>query len=271
MAVMPFPFNRHVVTASLAGAVLSGCVTMGTEDTAATGAAGGQTSIDANVALERCEQPLGTLAVDDGRGSSWYGEFGDATEVTTVEPLIRLAVQQSNCFVITSVGSTRTDSRLSRITELQRNSGEYRAGSNQQTGQRVAADYFLEPRIVIDDASTGKIGAAVGGIIGGAFGVLAGGLETKASVVSLTLFDIRSALQLAASEGSATATNYGAALGAFGGGAIGGIGGLSETPEGKATVAAFIDAYNGLIVALKQYEAQDVEGGMGTGGTLEVN
>lgn len=268
---MPHPCLRRTLIAAIIGAALSGCVTMGTQDTAVTGSAGGQASLDANSALERCEQPLGTLAVDDGRGSDWYGSFGDATNVTTVEPLIRLAVQQSNCFVITSVGSTRTDSRLSRITDLQRNSGEYRAGSNQRTGQRVAADYFLEPRIVIDDSPTGKVGAVLGGLVGGAFGVIAGGLETRASVVTLTLFDIRSAIQLAASEGSATSTNYGAAVGAFVGGAAGGFGGLSETPEGKATVAAFVDAYNGLILALKQYEAQDVEGGLGTGGTLDVN
>ena len=42
---------------------------------------------------------------------------------------------------------------------------------------------------------------------------MAGHLQTKASVVTLTLFDVRSAVQIAAAEGSSTATNYGAALG----------------------------------------------------------
>ena len=68
------------------------------------------------------------------------GTQKSTTHVTTIEPLLRLAVQQSNCFVITSIGNLRTDSRLSRITDIQRNSGEYRAGSKQQEGQRVAAD-----------------------------------------------------------------------------------------------------------------------------------
>jgi hypothetical protein len=89
--------------------------------------------------------------------------------------------------------------------------------------------------------------------------------------VTLTLFDIRSAVQISASEGSSTATNFGAAMGAFGGGAAGGLIGFSQTPAGKATVAAFIDAYNGMVRALKNYEAQNVEGGLGTGGTLKVN
>jgi hypothetical protein len=153
----------------------------------------------------------------------------------------------------------------------QRESGEFRAGSRQEKGQRVAADYFLEPAIIINDSSVGKLGAGVGGLVGGVVGGLAGGLGAKASVVTMSLFDIRSQVQIAASEGSSTATNFGAAAAAFGGGAGGGLGGLSTTPEGKATVAAFLDAYNGMVVALRNYQAQDVSGGMGRGGTLKVN
>jgi len=154
------------LTASL---TLAGCVTpgggqitTGTAPTAATGAAGGASSVNANPTLERCDAPLGTLAVDDGRGKEWYASFGAATKITTIEPLIRLAVQQSNCFVITSVGNNRTESRISSITDKQRNSGEFRAGSKQQKGQRVAADYYMEPSIIIDNDSTGQLAAAVG-------------------------------------------------------------------------------------------------------------
>ena len=35
--------------------------------------------------------------------------------------------------------------------------------------------------------------------------------------------------------------------------------------------AAFIDACNGMVRALKHYEAQNVNGGLGRGGTLKVN
>lgn len=258
------------VMALLAGCVDGGMVKSGTPGSAVSGSAAGGTSVDADSSLQRCNKTLGTLAVDDGRGSDWYHRFNHATKITTIEPLLRLAVQQSNCFVITSIGNARTDSRLSRITDIQRNSGEYRAGSKQQKGQRVAADYFLEPSIIIDDSSTGKVGGAIGGLFGGAIGGLAGSLETKSSVVTLTLMDIRSGIQLSAAQGSSTATNYGAALGAFGGGNAGALSGYSNTPEGKATVAAFIDAYNNMVVAVKNYKAQEVEGGLGTGGTLEV-
>ncbi len=255
-------------------ALLTGCmggnVKSGDPGTALSGSAAGGTSVDADSNLQRCDKTLGTLAVDDGRGKDWYYRFNRATKITTIEPLLRLAVQQSNCFVITSIGNSRTDSRLSRITEIQRNSGEYRAGSNQQKGQRVAADYFLEPSIIIDDSSMGKVGGAIGGLFGSTIGGLAGSLESKSSVVTLSLMDIRSGIQLAAAQGSSSATNYGAALGAFGGGTAGVLSGYSNTPEGKATVAAFVDAYNNMVIAVRNYKAQEVEGGLGTGGTLEV-
>ena len=257
--------------------LLSACVTpgggllsTGNSATAASGAAGGSTSVGANNNLERCDAPLGTLAVDDGRGKDWYASFGAATQVTSIEPLIRLAVQQSNCFVITSIGNNRTESKLSNITNKQRNSGEFRAGSRQQKGQRVAADYYLEPAIIINNESVGGLAAGLGGLFGGVAGQLAGNLQSKQSVVTMTMFDIRSGVQLSISEGNATATKYGAALGAFGGGAGGSLGGYSRTPEGKASVAAFMDAYNKMVVSLRNYKAQEVKGGLGRGGQLKV-
>jgi hypothetical protein len=268
------PYVKLVTGAAFA-ALLAGCqggsVSQGTGGTAISGSAGGSTTVDANAGLERCPETLGTLAVDDGRDKYWYASWYRTTGVTSVEPLIRLASQQSNCFVVTSIGNQRLENRIQAITDKQRNSGEFRAGSNQQMGQRVAADYFLEPAIIIDNDSTGALAAGVGAVLGGPIGALAGGLESKNSVVTLSLFDIRSGVQLAAAEGSSTSTNYGAALGAFGGGAGGALGGYSRTPEGKATVAAFVDAFNGMVRAVRNYRAQEVRGGLGTGGTLTVN
>ncbi|MFV0370525.1 MAG: hypothetical protein ACK5JI_02615 [Azonexus sp.] len=267
--------SLSVLTVSLA---LAGCVTpgaggsisTGNSPTAATGAAGGATSVNANSNLERCDAPLGTLAVDDGRGKEWYASFGAATKITTIEPLIRLAVQQSNCFVITSVGNNRTESRISAITDKQRNSGEFRAGSKQQKGQRVAADYYMEPSIIIDNDATGQLAAGLGGLLGGVGAVVGGAMQSRVSVVTLSMFDIRSGVQISISEGNATSTNFGAALGAIGGSAAGGLGGFSRTPEGKATVAAFVDAYNNMVISLRNYKAQEVKGGLGKGGRLKV-
>ncbi len=253
------------------GLLLSGCVKAGSGGTAVSGAAAGSENFDGNLSLEYCDQTLGTLAIDDGRAATWYSHFMRATNVTSVEPLIRLAVQQSNCFVITSVGDLRADNRLSRITDIQRNSGEYRAGSKQHKGQRVAADYYLEPRIIIDNDSIGGIASTVGGFLPGNFGRLASGMKAKSSVVTLSLFDVRSAIQLSISEGSATSTNFSAALGMFGSDHYGVLRGYTRTPEGKATVAAFLDSYNGMVRVLRNYKAQNVQGGLGRGGTLKVN
>ncbi|MDO5691448.1 MAG: hypothetical protein Q4G70_03070 [Pseudomonadota bacterium] len=263
--------------AVLSAFALTGCVTpgggmlkTGNSPTAVSGAAGGSTSAGAAESLERCDAPLGTLAVDDGRDKEWWGSFGAATQITSIEPLLRLAVQQSNCFVITSMGNSRLDGRMSAITAKQRNSGEFRAGSRQQKGQRVAADYYMEPSIVINNDATGQLMGALGGLIGRGGALLGAGMQSKVSVVTLSLFDIRSGVQISAAEGNATATNFGAALGAIGGGAAGGLSGFSRTPEGKATVAAFIDSYNKMVVALRSYKAQEVKGGLGRGGVLKV-
>ncbi len=267
---------RQLLCISAASFLLSGCNTLstGTGGTLISGSAAGGTSVGANSSLEHCSAPLGTLAIDDGRNETWWRGFYQATQVTTVEPLIRLAVQQSNCFVITSIGNLRTDSRLSRITDKQRNSGEYRAGSKQHKGQRVAADYYLEPQIIINNSPIGGMASSLGGVFGKAGkigGRVLGNMGMKSSVVTLSLFDIRSSVQVGISEGSSTATNYGAALSVFGRKGSGSLSGYTATPAGKATVAAFLDAYNGMVVAARNYKAQEVKGGLGRGGTLHVN
>jgi hypothetical protein len=277
-------FSLLVTFLALGGCVQSGVQTGG-GGTMISGSSGGATSINANKSLARCTAPLGTLAVSDGR-------YGGSSSVTTVDPLIRLAVQQSNCFVITSIGNARTNSMLNQIIDQQRNSGEYRAGSKQETGQRVAADYFLDPQVIINNETTSGSNASLGGgllgiagsvagipQLGAVAGAVSGAMETKSTAVTLTLTDIRSTVQVAVSEGSATTNNLSASMGGWGGilgaGGLGaggvGMGAFTNTPEGQATAAAFFDAYNNMVQSLKNYKAQDVKGGMGQGGQLKVN
>ncbi|AIT20787.1 hypothetical protein BTN_1646 [Burkholderia thailandensis E254] len=73
--------------------------------------------------------PLDAISVDDGRNADWWGWFDGATKVASFDLPLRLAVQQSNCFVITSIRNRNSDARLMRITGSRRNSGGYRAGS----------------------------------------------------------------------------------------------------------------------------------------------
>ncbi len=270
-------------------AILTACAQSGLQTGGSgnlvSGSAGGAASVNANKSLEHCSTPLGTLAVSDGR-------FSGSSSVTTVDPLIRLAVQQSNCFVITGIGNQATRAMINDIVGEQRESGEYRPGSRQEKGQRVAADYLMDPQVIVQNENTGGsagnlaggllgagLGAAGLGGIGAIAGAVANSVETRTTDVALTLTDIRSTVQVAISQGSATANN----MNLSGGGALGGWGGLiggamggslstyTRTPEGQATAAAFFDAYNNLVVSLRNYKAQDVKGGMGRGGALKVN
>jgi hypothetical protein len=248
-----------------------GMVSQGSGGTAVTGATAGSTSVGANESLERCSEPLGTLAVDDGREETWWYAFSSRTQVTSIEPMIRTLAQQSNCFVVTSVGNERLNRRFDQIRQQTRESGEFRAGSNYQKGQAIAADYFLEPTILFASSDAGGLGGAVGSylgpigtVVGGAFG------SEKHTTVNLSLFGIREGAQISASEGSASSNDLAAFFGGYFGNSVpAGLAGYTKTPEGKATVAAFVDAYNQMIVALKNYEAQNVKGGLGRGGALK--
>lgn len=248
-----------------------GSVSQGTGGTAVTGSAAGSSSVGADPSLERCSESFGTLAVDDGREEYWFGAFQAKTQITDIEPMIRTIVQQSNCFVVTAAGNQRLTERITTIKSRTRDSGEFRAGSNYQKGQAIASDYYLEPSILFADSDVGGLGGAVGGLLG-SMGAAVGGALTREShtTVNLTLIGIREEAQIAASEGSASSSELGAFLGGFAGPAGGALGAYTKTPEGKATVAAFVDAYNKMVVALRSYEAQQVKGGLGRGGNLKM-
>jgi hypothetical protein len=88
----------------------------------------------------------------------------------------------------------------------------------------------------------------------------------------LTLVDNRSGVQVSASEGSASKTdlNLFGGFAGFSGGA--GMGGYTNTPQGKVISAAFMDAFNQMVVALRAYQPQRVRGqGLGGGGRLTVD
>jgi hypothetical protein len=84
------------------------------------------------------------------------------------------------------------------------------------------------------------------------------------------MIDNRSGVQLAAAQGSAQNYDFNLLGGAFGGGVAGGAGGYTNTPEGKILIASFMDSYNQIVKATRNYRAQEVKGGLGTGGALGV-
>ena len=234
---------------------------------AVTGAAGGANSEGGNSTLERCDQALGTIGVVEDQSAPWYHTLSQYKLGSTV-PVLRMMIQQSNCFVVVERGAAMRNMQMER--QLQK-SGEMREGSNMGAGQMVAADYTMNPSIQFSQ-NTGGMGGALGGLSRslGVLGALAGGIKTNEASTTLIMIDNRSGVQLAAAEGTAKNTDFAMFGGAYGWAAGGAAGGYTSTPEGKIIVAAFADSYNQLVKVVRNYKAQTVKGGLGTGGALGV-
>lgn len=250
---------------------LSACsnMQMGAQDakTTATGSAGGANSQGANSTLEKCDAPLGTVAVVEDTGAPWYGVLTGQMKLGSTVPVLKLLIQQSNCFVVVERGRAMNNVMQERALQQ---SGELRAKSNFGKGQMASADYSLSPSITFSNNNAGGAAGGLAGIGGGLFGAVVGSMNVKEASTLLTLIDNRSSVQLAAAEGSARNIDFGAFGALAGGGLGGGLGGYTNTAEGKVIVAAFTDSYNNVVKAVKNYKAQEVKGGLGTGGQLGV-
>ena len=276
ITAVPFEFRlmaRLPIRAVLAAGVLA-CAGLaaaqevgGGSKGAVTGAAGGASSEGANSSLERCDQALGTIGVVEDQNAGWYRTLQSYKLGSTV-PVLRMMIQQSNCFVVVERGAAMQNMQMER--QLQR-SGEMREGSNFGGGQMVAADYTMSPSIQFSQ-NTGGMGGALGGLSRslGVIGALAGGIKTNEAATTLIMIDNRSGVQLAAAEGTAKNTDFALFGASYGWAAGGAAGGYSSTPEGKIIIAAFADSYNQLVKVVRNYRAQTVKGGLGTGGALGV-
>jgi hypothetical protein len=249
---------------------LAGCVatapTLGENKGTVSGAAGGATTENQNSALEKCTDTLGTLALQEDVNAPWYVELRNH-QLGSTTPVLRLMIQQSNCFVIVERGRAMNNMMTERKLE---ESGETRGGSNFQKGQMVAADYTLSPSIQF----SGKTGGGSAGLLAGHLGLLgavAGSMSKNEASTTLLLIDNRSGVQISAAEGTASNMDFGFFGAAFTGGLAGGGGGYANTPQGKVIVSAFADSFNQMVKALRNYKAQTVKGGLGTGGRLGVD
>lgn len=237
------------------GLLTAGCLSQTTQGAGggpATGAAGPGGAVDAAASLERCSQPLGAIALVE---SDIYGlaQFGLSSPI----PVLRLIMQQSNCFVVVERGQAFEGMMRERALER---SGEARAGSGFQRGQMVTADLSLTPNIIFTGDTGGGGGAAglasylpgMAGIIGGA---VASSVKFHEAETILTVVDNRRGVQVAVAQGSAQARDMsiGGALFGGGGGTYGGAGAgaYGRTPEGKVVTAALMDAHNKLVRSVR--------------------
>jgi hypothetical protein len=200
--------------------------------------------------LERCDKPMGAVAVVEPQDHIIYAlsryRLGSPTG------LIRLMIQQSNCFLVVERGVGMQNLMQERALGK---SGELRQDSNMGGGQMVTADYVLTPAVVFSQDDAGGVGAGIGGLFGTAgrvFGAVAGGVQFKEAQTSMLLADARSSLQVAAAEGSSKKADF--RLGGLLGGAgvaVAGLGGYERTAEGKVIAASLADNYNGIVRAVR--------------------
>ena len=200
--------------------------------------------------LEHCDKPMGAMAVVEPQDyvSQSLSRYG----LQSPTGLIRMMVQQSNCFIVVERGIGMQNMMQERALQ---ESGELRQNSNMGGGQMVSADFVLTPAVVFSENNAGGVGGALGGLIGGrsgnVIGAVAGGLKFKEAQTSMLVADARSGVQVAAAEGSSKKADLrlGAAL--FGGGAAGGLGGYANTNEGKVIAASLMDNYNNIVKSVR--------------------
>jgi curli biogenesis system outer membrane secretion channel CsgG len=213
------------------------------------GGAGTSGASGESTALEHCDKPLGAMAVVEPQ--DFVIQSLSRFNLGSPTSLVRLMIQQSNCFLVVERGVGMQNMMQERALA---GSGELRSGSNMGGGQMVSADFILTPNVVFSESNAGGAGAAIGGLLGGRsriLGGLAGGLKFKEAQTSMLVADARSGLQVAAAEGSAKKADLG--LGLFGaGGSLGGaMGGYGNTNEGKVIAASLVDNYNNIVMAVR--------------------
>lgn len=216
------------------------------------------------IELERCDAPMGTVAVVEPQDE--YMRTFRRFDLQSPVSLIRMMLQETNCFIVVERGMGMQSMMQERELAL---SGELRQDSNVGGGQMVTADYVLSPEVVISERDSGGIGGAVGGLFGGSAGRVVGGvagsLKFSEAKTTLLMADARSGVQVISAEGNARDSSF--QLGALGGrGGVGGaLGGYSNTSEGRVIASGFADNVNGIVrqVRAAPHLQRDVSGVMG--------
>ncbi|MET0498809.1 MAG: CsgG/HfaB family protein [Steroidobacteraceae bacterium] len=218
----------------------------GTEVQGSAGPSGSQ----GDNGLQHCDKPMGALAVVEPQDyvSQSLSRYG----LQSPTGLIRMMVQQSNCFIVVERGIGMQNMMQERALN---ESGELRQNSNMGGGQMVSADFVLTPAVVFSEDDAGGMGGALGGLIGGTkgrvLGAVAGGVKFKEAQTSMLVADARSGVQVAAAEGSAKKADLKLGVGLLGSSAAGAAGGYAKTNEGKLIAASLMDNYNNIVMSVR--------------------
>jgi hypothetical protein len=199
--------------------------------------------------IQRCDKPFGALTVVEPQ--SYVMQALSRRGLQSPTSLIRLMVQQSNCFIVVDRGMGMQN--LMQERDLA-SSGELREGANMGGGQMMPADYVLTPTVVFSEDDAGAVGAAVSGVISRRnplLGSVASGLKFQEAQTSMMLTDSRSGVQVAAAEGSTRKADLQLTSSLLGTRAGGSIGGYGKTNEGKIIAAALLDNFNNVVTVVR--------------------
>lgn len=248
--------NRRAISALVLSAFITGVASaagltgykQGAGGTLTNGAAGpgGATG---KSGIQRCDKPLAAVAVVEPQ--DYVMQALSRRGLQSPTSLIRLMVQQSNCFLIVDRGMGMQNMRQER--ELA-DAGELRAGSNMGPGQMLSADFVLTPTVIFSEDDAGALGGAVTGAISRKnplLGSVASGLKFQEAQTSMMLTDSRTGVQVVAAEGSTRKADLklsGSLLGSRAGTTLGGYG---KTNEGKIIAAALLDNYNKVVEVVR--------------------
>jgi len=238
--------------------------------TPARGAAGGSTAINAPEFMQRCDKPVGTASISEDNETAYFKHAARYGLNSSAQSL-RLFAQQSNCFVIVERGDGLIPTAAERELE---DSGELREGSNFGKGQLAAADYTIEPSLVFQDQNAGGTSGGLFGVLGTVLAGASGKVQHKEAQAILVMIDNRSGIQVSVSEGSARGTDKELFIGALGTPFTGGfIDSYARTHHEKVIVGSYLDAFNNLVKAVRNYVPQEsaLGNGHGRGGSLRVN
>jgi curli biogenesis system outer membrane secretion channel CsgG len=233
----------------VAALALAGCASTQTQlgggGSMVTGSAGAAGSQGAAPQLTRCATPIGTAALIE-QDNPMLAQAG----LTSPIPLLRIMMAQSNCFQVVDRGQASSALQRERAMAA---AGELQSGSNMGAGQMKAADFLITPNVVFKDTNAGGGGAGLGALIPGIGGAIAGGIRwtNMESQVTLFLTNVRTGVQEAAAEGSASKRDLGFGGLAFGGLVGAGGGAYASTDIGKIVSAAFLDAHNKLVAQVR--------------------
>lgn len=238
--------------ASLALSASAPAQTLGEGGSAAQGGAGPGGATNANVQLEKCDAPKGTLAVVEPQNAviASLSRYGLQSPVG----LIRMLIQQSNCFQVVERGAAMQNMMQERALAA---GGQMQADANIGKGQMVGADFIVTPSVVFSEGNAGGVGGALGGLMGrfggagAVVGAIAGGLKFKEAQTSMLLADTRSGIQVAAAEGSAKQTDFALGGSLFGAGGGAALGGYTNTNEGKVITASYLDNWNNIVRSIR--------------------